>query len=403
MFDLTAGVEGLTGSSLIGSADVRPAGAGFHAVDPATGAELEPAYGEAGPVEVAQAAALAAAAFPGYRRTTAEQRAAFLDSIAANIEALGAVLTGRVTAETGLPAGRITGETARTVGQLRLFATVVRDGGWRGVRVDTPLPDRSPLPRSDLRQRSVPVGPVAVFGASNFPLAFSVAGGDTASALAAGCPVVVKGHPAHPGTSELVGRAIREAVVEHGLPEGTFSLLHGTTHELGTALVTDPRIQAVGFTGSRGGGLALVAAAAAAARAHPRLRGDVLGQPRVPAARRPADAGGSDRGRVRHVGDRFGGAAVHATRSGLRTRRPGHRRPSSRPPPRRSAERDARTPMLTPGIAAALDRGADAMATTDGVTTAGHGVGRSVARLPGSAATVRHRRRRVPRISRAGR
>ena len=138
---------------MIGSADVRPAGAGFHAVDPATGAEPEPAYGEAGPVEVAQAAALAAAAFPGYRRTTAEQRAAFLDSIAANIEALGAVLTGRVTAETGLPAGRITGETARTVGQLRLFATVVRDGGWRGVRVDTPLPDRSPLPRSDLRQR----------------------------------------------------------------------------------------------------------------------------------------------------------------------------------------------------------------------------------------------------------
>ena len=253
--------DGLTGSSLIGSADVRPDGGTFRAVDPATGAELDPAYGEAGPAEVDRAAALAAEAFPAYRRTTAEQRAAFLDSIAANIEALGSTLAERVTAETGLPAGRVAGETARTVGQLRLFASVVRDGGWHGVRVDTPLPDRTPLPRPDLRQRSVPVGPVAVFGASNFPLAFSVAGGDTASALAAGCPVVVKGHPAHPGTSELVGRAIRDAVAEHGLPEGTFSLLQGTTHELGTALVTDPRIQAVGFTGSRRGGLALVAAA----------------------------------------------------------------------------------------------------------------------------------------------
>ena len=122
------------------------------------------------------------------------------------------MLAERVQAETGLPAGRVAGETARTVGQLRLFASVVRDGGWRQVRIDTPDPDRSPLPRPDLRQRSVPIGPVAVFGASNFPLAFSVAGGDTASALAAGCPVIVKGHPAHPGTSELVGRAIRDAV-----------------------------------------------------------------------------------------------------------------------------------------------------------------------------------------------
>ncbi len=233
----------------------------FRAVNPATGAELEPAYGEAGATEVDRAAALAAEAFGRYRRTTAEQRAAFVDTVAANIETLGSTLADRVTAETGLPAGRVAGETARTVGQLRLFAAVVRDGDWRQVRIEEALPDRTPLPRPDLRQRSVPLGPVAVFGASNFPLAFSVAGGDTASALAAGCPVIVKGHPAHPGTSELVGRAVRDAVVEHGLPEGTFSLLQGTSHELGLALVSDPRIKAVGFTGSRGGGLALVAAA----------------------------------------------------------------------------------------------------------------------------------------------
>ena len=166
-----------------------------------------------------------------------------------------------MTAETGLPAGRVAGETARTVGQLRLFAASSATAAGGRSASSTALPDRTPLPRPDLRQRAVPLGPVAVFGASNFPLAFSVAGGDTASALAAGCPVIVKGHPAHPGTSELVGRAVRDAVVEHGLPEGTFSLLQGTSHELGLALVSDPRIKAVGFTGSRTAGLALVAAA----------------------------------------------------------------------------------------------------------------------------------------------
>ncbi len=259
---MSATVSGsLSGRSLIGNQDVQPEGATFRAVDPATGAELDPAYGEAGAAEVAQAAALAEEAFGGYRRTTAQQRAAFLDSIAANIETLGSTLTDRVMAESGLPAARVAGETARTVGQLRLFAALVRDGLWRRVRIEEPLPDRKPVPRPDLRQRSVPLGPVAVFGASNFPLAFSVAGGDTASAFAAGCPVIVKAHPAHPGTSELVGGAIRDAVVEHGLPEGTFSLLQGTSHELGLALVSDPRVKAVGFTGSRGGGLALVAAA----------------------------------------------------------------------------------------------------------------------------------------------
>jgi NADP-dependent aldehyde dehydrogenase len=152
-------------------------------------------------------------------------------------------------------------ELGRTTNQLRLFASVVADGRFLGARLDTPDPDRTPLPKPDLRQRKIPLGPVAVFSASNFPLAFSVAGGDTASAFAAGAPVVVKAHSAHPGTSELVGRAIRAAVAEHNLPEGVFSLLFGDGRTLGTALVKHPRIAAVGFTGSRSGGLALVAAA----------------------------------------------------------------------------------------------------------------------------------------------
>lgn len=252
----------ITGALLIGSRDIV-GGKAFHAIDPATGEAIEPAFTDAGPAHVAQAAALAAVAFPIYRETSPERRAAFLEAIATNIEALGDELIARASQETGLPIARITGERGRTCGQLRLFASWVREGGADEPRIDPALPDRKPLPRSDLRMRHVGIGPVAVFGASNFPLAFSVAGGDTASALAAGCPVVVKGHPAHPGTSELVGRAIREAVAEASLPEGVFSLLSGTTNELGGALVADPRIAAVGFTGSRSGGLALVKIAAA--------------------------------------------------------------------------------------------------------------------------------------------
>ena len=213
-----------------------------------------PPYGSAGPAEVERACALAWAAFDLYRETGLDERARFLEAVAQGILDLGDTLIERAVAETGLPRGRIEGERARTVGQLRLFAAVVRDGSWLDARVDPAQPGRTPLPRPDLRLRNVPVGPVAVFGASNFPLAFSVAGGDTASALAAGCPVVVKAHPAHPGTSELVGRAVQAAVQRCGLPEGVFSLLFGTGNWLGGALVADPRIKAVGFTGSRGGG-----------------------------------------------------------------------------------------------------------------------------------------------------
>ena len=375
--------DGLTGSSLIGAADIHPDGATFRAVDPASGAELEPAYGEAGPAEVERAAVLAAEAFPGYRRTTAEQRAAFLDSIATNIEALGSILAERLTAETGLPAGRVAGEVARTVGQLRLFAIVVRDQGWRGVRVDTPVPERSPLPRPDLRQRSVPVGPVAVFGASNFPLAFSVAGGDTASALAAGCPVIVKGHPAHPGTSELVGRALRDAVAEHGLPEGTFSLLQGTTHELGAALVRDPRVRAVGFTGSRQGGLALVAAAQQRPEPIPVYAemssvNPVFLLPGALADRAEATA-------EAYVASVTGSAGQLCTQPGLVFALEG---PSTNAFLDAAAEKLAAvgaTPMLTEGIADAFARGTAAVADTPGVQRAATGGNAAELSVPGIA------------------
>ena len=252
-----------TGQMIIAGEPVRGSGESINAFDPTAGETLEPAYHYGDSSNVDAACSAAAAAFPAYRATTSEQRAQFLETIAANIEAIKDAVIARATAETGLPTARITGEVGRTTGQLRLFASVLREGSWNGARIDPAHPDRQHAPRPDIRQRTVPLGPVAVFGASNFPLAFSVAGGDTASALAAGCPVVVKGHDAHPGTSELVGRAITDAVTESGLPKGTFSLLFGYGPDLGIALVTDPRIKAVGFTGSRSGGTALVAAAAA--------------------------------------------------------------------------------------------------------------------------------------------
>ncbi|SNS14797.1 NADP-dependent aldehyde dehydrogenase [Noviherbaspirillum humi] len=252
----------LTGHLLIGSQSLPGQNGQVRGINPATGDTLEPAFGLAGKAEVEHACALAWAAFDTYRETGLEQRAAFLEKIASNIADIGDALIERAMAETGLPRARLEGERGRTVGQLRLFAQEVREGSWLDARIDPAQPQRQPLPRSDLRQRHIAVGPVAVFGASNFPLAFSVAGGDTASALAAGCPVVVKAHSAHPGTSELVGRAIQDAVRACGLPQGVFSLLFA---ERGAAvdLVTDWRIKSVGFTGSRAGGMALVHAAAA--------------------------------------------------------------------------------------------------------------------------------------------
>lgn len=253
----------LEGKSLIGQRAVSGTSKPIQATNPATDERLEPVYPGGTTAEVDQACELAWAAFDRYRETSLEERATFLETIASEIEAIGEPLIERAAAESGLAQARIEGERGRTCGQLRLFASVVRAGEWLDVRVDPALPDRSPMPRPDLRQRHIALGPVAVFGASNFPLAFSVAGGDTASALAAGCPVIVKAHSAHPGTSELVGRAIQAAVKQCNLPEGVFSLIFGSGREVGQALVADARVKAVGFTGSRSGGQALVATAQA--------------------------------------------------------------------------------------------------------------------------------------------
>ena len=252
----------IQGLALIGGQPVRGKGKPFQAFDPGKGEALGPDFNAVDVAQVEEACALAGAAFDAYRATSDQERADFLDLIAAQILALGDELVARAMAETGLPRVRLEGERGRTMNQLKLFAELLREGSWQDARIDTALPARTP-PRPDLRLRFVGVGPVAVFGASNFPLAFSVAGGDTAAALAAGCPVVVKAHSAHPGTSELVGRAVVQAVRESGLPAGVFALLTGSGHGIGDTLVRHPAIQAVGFTGSRSGGTALMAAAAA--------------------------------------------------------------------------------------------------------------------------------------------
>ena len=235
----------------------------FRAVAGATGAPVEPVYPVSTLAAVEGACVAAAAAFDPYRALSPTKRAAFLDAIVDEIMALGDALIQRASLESGLPIARLTGERGRTVGQLKMFADVVRSGMADRVAHDAALPDRQPLPRPDMRRRMIPVGPVAVFGASNFPLAFSTAGGDTASALAAGCPVVVKGHPAHPGTGAMVADAVLRAARATGMPEGVFGHLTGPGNDLGAALVANPHITAVGFTGSRGGGLALVRVAQA--------------------------------------------------------------------------------------------------------------------------------------------
>src|SRR4051812_6931879 len=247
----------VSGKLLIGAAQVATATT-FQAVNATTGESMPPSFSAAGAAEVERACALAWAAFHPFRDLDADARARFLETIAQRILALGDELLERGHAETGLPLARLTGERGRTVGQLRLFADELRKGGWLGLRVDPALPDRKPAPRADLRLRKVPLGPVVVFGASNFPLAFSVAGGDTAAALAAGCPVIVKGHSAHPGTSDLVAQAVTAAVKACDLPPGVFSLLNGNSRALGAGLVAHPYVKAVGFTGSRAGGLALM-------------------------------------------------------------------------------------------------------------------------------------------------
>ena len=245
----------IIGKNLIGGAFVDAAEGSFTAAG-----ELA-RFDEASIGHVDAAVDAAAHAFDSYRRAPADARAAFLERIAVEIEGSEELIT-TAHLETALPMPRLTGERARTANQLRMFATLVREGSWVDARVDRALPQRTPLPRPDIRRMLIPIGPVAVFGASNFPLAFSVAGGDTASAFAAGCPVVVKAHPAHPATSEVAARAISAAAAASGMPSGIFSLLQSTRNDIARALVQHPAIKAVGFTGSLRAGRTLFDVAA---------------------------------------------------------------------------------------------------------------------------------------------
>lgn len=247
----------ITGGNFIGTQKSGQGARTFQAYDPVAGEKILPEFHEATTEEVNNAVRLAESAFLEYRKKSGKERAAFLREIVKEIEALGDTLIDRCHKETGLPEARLKGERGRTTGQLALFASLLEEGSWVDARIETALPDRQPVPKPDLRSMLIGLGPVGIFGASNFPFAFSVAGGDSASALAAGCTVVCKAHPSHPGTSELVANAIIAAARKSGMPDGVFSLVQGKTAEVGLAIVRNPLIQAIGFTGSFAGGKAL--------------------------------------------------------------------------------------------------------------------------------------------------
>ncbi len=321
---------------------------------------------------VEAATTAAAEAFATYRATTPAQRAAFLESVADEIETDKDAIVEAAVSESGLPEGRIEGEVGRTTGQLRMFAGVVRRGDHLGVRIDQAQPDRAPLPRADIRQRQVALGPVAVFGASNFPLAFSTAGGDTASALAAGCPVVVKGHPAHPRTGELVARALTRAVRAYDLPAGVFSFVLADGFEVGQALVRDPRIKAVGFTGSRSGGLALVAAAAKRDEPIPVYAEMSSVNPVVmlPGALADGDVAALA---TAYVGSLTLGAGQFCTNPGLLFLPEGADGDAFLAAAGDAVREATGQPMLTEGIAQAYAKGTAALREADGVRVVGQG------------------------------
>jgi alpha-ketoglutaric semialdehyde dehydrogenase len=325
-----------------------------------------PALFSAGTVEQVDAACRAAeAAFAAYSATSREDRAVFLETIAEEIDARGATITEIGTLETGLPAGRLEGERGRTTGQLRLFASHIRKGDYLDRRTDAALPDRTPLPRPEIRLMQMPVGPVAVFGASNFPLAFSTAGGDTASALAAGCPVVVKGHSAHPGTAEVVAEAVLAAILRCDMPKGVFSLIQGGSRKVGEAVVTHPAIRAVGFTGSLAGGRALFNLCAA--RPDPIPFFGELGSvnpmflmPAALAARGDAIAKG-------WAGSLTMGAGQFCTNPGIAVVIDGPEAAAFTAAAKAAVEPTPPQIMLTDGIASAYRQGRDRIAGTAGV------------------------------------
>jgi len=248
----------MIGKNIVASAYIDNDEILLKAINPATGLLLDGEFSKAAEKEVNDALVSGSEAFAIYRHVNKDRKAAFLNAIADEINAIGEMLINRASAESGLPLARLQGELGRTTGQLRLFANLVTEGSWVDAIIDAAMPERQPLPKPDIRRMLIPIGPVVVFGASNFPLAFSVAGGDTASAFASGCPVIVKAHPAHYGTSALVGEAIVKAIEKTGMPKGIFSLLFDDEYNVGKSLVLHPLTKAVTFTGSYIGGMALV-------------------------------------------------------------------------------------------------------------------------------------------------
>lgn len=248
----------ITGKNYIGNALSAEGNVTYRTFNPLLNKENDPVFTEASDVEIQRAVALASEAFQTFRNCSGRQKATFLNAIADEILALDDELIKTYCAETGLLEGRAKGERGRTVFQLRTFADLVADGSWVGAVIDTANPSREPIPKPDLRKINIPLGPVVVFGASNFPLAYSTAGGDTASALVAGCPVIVKSHPMHAGTGELVATAVIKAAEKTNMPNGVFSNLNSSGIAVGEALVAHPEVKAVGFTGSIRGGRALL-------------------------------------------------------------------------------------------------------------------------------------------------
>jgi NADP-dependent aldehyde dehydrogenase len=347
-------------------------GATFRAIDPSSGAQLEPEFPNATDLDICRACDLAEEAFDVCRETPADVRARLLETIADEVERLGQELIERAVLETGLPAVRLLAECKRTTGQLRMLGSFLRSTDCADICVVPGDADRTPLARPDLRLRHIGVGPVAVFGASNFPLAFSVAGGDTASALAAGCPVVIKGHPAHPGTSELVGRAVRAAVRACDLPEGVFSLLSGTALSLGASLVSHPAIKSVAFTGSRRGGLALMAIAASRpdpipVHAEMSSINPVFLLPGVLETRSAALA-------VEYVTSLTLGSGQFCTNPGLVIGIEGPALDLFLAAAAASVSKRPSLPMLTPEIHAAYDRGVERLMRSDSVALLARGI-----------------------------
>ncbi|GGI25488.1 aldehyde dehydrogenase (NADP(+)) [Pedobacter mendelii] len=248
----------MNGKNIVAATFVTANEKSFNAINPSTGLTIEGEFFKANESLINEALISATEAFQLYRSINKELKAFFLNTIADEITAITDNLVKRASLESGLPLPRLQGEVGRTTGQLRLFANLIAEGSWVNAIIETAQPERQPLPKSDIRRMMIPIGPVVVFGASNFPLAFSVGGGDTASALASGCPVIVKAHPAHYGTSALVGAAIIKAVEKTGMPKGVFSMLYDDGYEIGSSLVKHPLTKAVTFTGSFKGGMALI-------------------------------------------------------------------------------------------------------------------------------------------------